>query len=75
MLLERFCSTFGARIMRRAAEGSMFCTLELPAADSPGAVVRSAPLMQEESRFSLFHVMLSALIPAEVLWESDPTLW
>ncbi len=75
MLLERFCSTFGARIMRRAAEGSMFCTLELPAADSPGAVVRSAPILQEESRFSLFHVMLSALIPAEVLWESDPTLW
>ena len=53
----------------------MFCTLELPAADTPGAVVRSAPVLQEKGRFFLFHVMLSALIPAEVLWESDPSLW
>lgn len=75
LLLERFCDTFGARIRRRTEAGSLFCTLELPAADSPGAVVRAASLLQEESRFSLFHVMLSALIPAEVLWESDPTLW
>lgn len=75
LLLERFCDTFGARIVRSAADGSLFRTLELPAADSPGTVVRSSALLQEESRFSLFHVMLSALIPAEVLWESDPTLW
>lgn len=75
MLLERFCKAFGARIMRRRAEDSLICTLELPAADTPGTLVRSAPALQEEGRFSLFHVMLSALIPAEVLWESDPSLW
>ena len=75
LLLERFCNTFGARLMRRGKDGCLVGTLELPAADSPGTILRSAPALREESRVSLFHVMLSALIPAEVLWESDPTLW
>ena len=37
--------------------------------------LQSALELLDESRFSLFHVMLSALVPAEVLLESDPAVW
>ena len=75
LLLDRFCETFRARVLRQAADGRIICTLELPAAEIPGTVLRAPAVLPEESRFSLFHVMLSALIPAEVLWESNPALW
>ena len=75
LLLDRFCSAFRARVLRRSADGRLIGTLELPAAELPGTVLRSPAVLPEESRFSMFHVMLSALIPAEVLWESNPALW
>ena len=45
------------------------------AADAVCNTVRSDAALSDDSRFSVYHVMLSALIPAEVLMESDPSLW
>lgn len=75
MLLERFCNAFDARIMRRAADGTICCTMELPAAESLGNVLRSDCTLPDDSRLSLFHVLLSELLPAESLLESDPAVW
>ncbi|MBQ6041480.1 MAG: hypothetical protein IJL32_12025 [Oscillospiraceae bacterium] len=75
VLLERFCKAFDAKAVCLVADGTVRGTLTLPAAARPEPVFRASREPEEESRLSLYHVLLSELIPAEVLLSADPCFW
>ena len=74
VLLERFCKAFDAKVVCRVSDGTVRGSLTIPAA-LPELEFHASREPQEESRLSLYHVLLSELIPAEVLMTADPCFW
>lgn len=73
LLTERFCSLYGARLIRHTADGVHCCGISFPAASLPDTRLTlhsdgAPPLI---GAHTAYHAVLSCLIPPEVLLWGD----